>query len=83
MNENATEEKAKQLSGNYDIIHFASHGELNPQSPLFSCIKMAKEKVEDGRLEVHEIFNLDLEKTSLVTLSACETGLGKLSKGDN
>ena len=82
INKNATEEKAKQLSGDYDIIHFASHGELNPQSPLFSCIKMAKEKGEDGRLEVHEIFNLDLKNTSLVTLSACETGLGKLSKGD-
>ena len=82
VKDKATEEKAKQLSGNYDIIHFASHGELNPQSPLFSCIKMAKEKDEDGRLEVHEIFNLDLENASLVTLSACETGLGKLSKGD-
>jgi Uncharacterized protein conserved in bacteria len=79
---NATEEKAKQLSGDYDIVHFASHGELNPESPLFSCIRMAKGKGEDGRLEVHEIFNLDLENTSLVTLSACETGLGKLSKGD-
>jgi CHAT domain-containing protein len=82
VKDKATEEKAKQLSGNYDIIHFASHGELSPQSPLFSCIKMAKEKDEDGRLEVHEIFNLDLENASLVTLSACETGLGKLSKGD-
>jgi CHAT domain-containing protein len=82
VKDKATEVKAKQLSGNYDIIHFASHGELNPQSPLFSCIKMAKEKDEDGRLEVHEIFNLDLENASLVTLSACETGLGKLSKGD-
>ena len=82
INEKATEEKAKQLSGDYEIIHFASHGELSPQSPLFSCIKMAKDKDEDGRLEVHEIFNLDLEDTSLVTLSACQTGLGKLSKGD-
>ena len=82
LNENATEEKAKRLSGNYDIIHFASHGELNSKSPLFSCIKMAKEKGEDGRLEVHEIFNLNLENTSLVTLSACETGLGKLTSGD-
>ncbi|MFQ5965702.1 MAG: tetratricopeptide repeat protein [Candidatus Scalinduaceae bacterium] len=82
LKEKATEEKAKLLSGYYDIIHFASHGELNPESPLFSCIKLAKEKDEDGRLEVHEIFNLNLENTSLVTLSACETGLGKLSKGD-
>lgn len=82
LNNKATEEKAKQLSGKYDIIHFACHAELNPQSPIFSCIKMVKDKNEDGRLEVHEIFNLDLENTSLVTLSACETGLGKLSKGD-
>tara|TARA_B100000315_G_scaffold65051_1_gene59014 strand:- start:478 stop:4080 length:3603 start_codon:yes stop_codon:yes gene_type:complete len=82
LNKKATEEKAKQLSGDYDIIHFASHSEFNPEFPMFSCIKMAKEKNEDGRLEVHEIFNLDLDNASLVTLSACETGLGKLSKGD-
>ena len=82
MNEKATEEKVKSLSGDYDIIHFASHAEFNPKSPLFSCIKMAKEKDEDGRLEVHEIFNLNLEKASLVTLSACETGLSKLTSGD-
>jgi CHAT domain-containing protein len=82
MNKKATEEKVKLLSGDYDIIHFASHGELNPQSPLFSSIRLANENDEDGRLEVHEIFNLDLEKASLVTLSACETGLGKLTNGD-
>jgi CHAT domain-containing protein/tetratricopeptide (TPR) repeat protein len=82
LNENATEEKAKLLSGNYDIIHFAGHGELNPESPLFSSIRLAKEKDEDGRLEVHEIFNLNLDNASLVTLSACETGLGKLTSGD-
>jgi CHAT domain-containing protein len=32
-------------------------------------------------LEVKEIFQLDL-KAGLVVLSACETGLGKLSTGD-
>jgi CHAT domain-containing protein len=36
---------------------------------------------EDGRLEVREIFGMDL-KASLVVLSACETGLGALSSGD-
>jgi CHAT domain-containing protein len=36
---------------------------------------------EDGRLEVREVFGLDLH-AKLVVLSACETGLGKLSRGD-
>lgn len=36
---------------------------------------------EDGRLEVRELFGLDLH-ARLVVLSACETGLGKLYRGD-
>jgi hypothetical protein len=36
---------------------------------------------EDGRLEVREVFGLDLH-ARLVVLSACETGLGTLSRGD-
>ncbi|MBI4848903.1 MAG: tetratricopeptide repeat protein [Nitrospirae bacterium] len=82
LKEKATEDKAKTLSSGYDIIHFASHGELNPAAPMFSSIRLAKDKDEDGRLEVNEIFNLNLRNTSLVTLSACETGLGKLTNGD-
>lgn len=82
LKENATEGKVKALSGNYNIIHFASHGELNPDAPLFSSIRLAKDKDEDGRLEVNEIFNLNLKNTSLVTLSACETAIGKLTNGD-
>ena len=29
-----------------------------------------------------EIYNLDLQKTKMVTLSACETGVGQLKKGE-
>lgn len=36
----------------------------------------------DGRLEVHEVFNLDLREANLVVLSACQTKLGELSRGD-
>src|SRR5262249_29936455 len=36
---------------------------------------------EDGRLEVREIFGMDL-KANLVVLSGCDTALGKLSTGD-
>lgn len=77
----ATEEKAKTLSPQYDILHFATHAELKENDPLASAILLAQEGKEDGRLEVREIFGMDL-KASLVVLSACETGLGKLSSGD-
>ena len=63
------------------IIHFASHAELNENDPLSSAVLLAKSDKEDGRLEVREIFGMDL-KASLVVLSGCETGLGKLSTGD-
>ena len=81
LEKEATEEKAKLLSPQNDIIHFASHAELNENDPLASAILLAKSDKEDGKLEVREIFGMDL-KAGLVVLSACETGLGKLSSGD-
>lgn len=81
LEKEATEARAKELSSQNDIIHFASHAELSEDDPLASAILLAKSDKEDGRLEVREIFGMDL-KASLVVLSACETGLGKLSSGD-
>ena len=81
LRKEATEEKAKGLSSQYDILHFATHAELKEDDPLSSAVLLAKDGKEDGRLEVREVFGMDL-KASLVVLSACETGLGKLSSGD-
>src|SRR3990172_8266822 len=81
LRKEATEEKSKSLSPNHDILHFAAHAELNENDPLASAVLLAKNDKEDGRLEVREIFGMDL-KANLVVLSGCETGLGKLSTGD-
>jgi CHAT domain-containing protein len=81
LKKEATEEKGKALSPRHDILHFAAHAELKEDDPLSSAILLAKDGKEDGRLEVREIFGMDL-KANLVVLSACETGLGKLSSGD-
>jgi CHAT domain-containing protein len=77
----ASEEKSKSLSPTHDILHFATHAQLNEDDPLSSAVLLAREDKEDGRLEVREIFGMDL-KANLVVLSGCETGLGKLSTGD-
>jgi CHAT domain-containing protein len=77
----ASEEKSKSLSPKYDILHFATHAQLNEDDPLSSAVLLAKGGKEDGRLEVREIFGMDL-KANLVVLSGCDTALGKLSTGD-
>jgi CHAT domain-containing protein len=77
----ATKPKAISLSPNFEILHFAVHTELNEADPMSSALLLAGEGKDDGRLKVGEIFSLNL-KAGMVVLSACETGLGKLSTGD-
>lgn len=80
----ATEQefKAKNLS-DYQYLHFATHGIVNEFKPELSRIFLRESSgdPEDGSLYSGEIFNLNLN-AGLVTLSACETGLGKISKGE-
>jgi CHAT domain-containing protein/Tol biopolymer transport system component len=79
--EKATESWLKKNIGDYQIIHVASHGEFDPINPLFSSLKLTRDKIDDGNFEVNEVFGLDI-KADIVTLSACQTGLGDLVGGD-
>jgi len=78
----ATETTVKDSVSKAGFLHFACHGEFEEQNPVFSCLRMSADNQNDGRLEVHEIFGLKLN-ANLVTLSACETGLGKITSGDD
>jgi CHAT domain-containing protein len=62
------------------MLHFATHGEFSSADPLYSGIRLAPDSANDGRLEAAEIFGMDIQP-SLVTLSACRTGLGKITNG--
>jgi len=77
----ATEAQVKKLVEAAGVVHLATHGELSESDPLSSAVLLVPGGGEDGRLEVREVFGLDLH-ARLVVLSACETGLGKLSRGD-
>ena len=65
-----------------NYIHIATHGILNKAQPLYSYLLMSSSEQDDGRLTVNEIFGMDL-KCKLITLSACETGLGDVGEGDD
>lgn len=63
------------------IIHFATYGVLNKDNPLFSFVELSPQGGDDGRLEVHEVFGLQL-RARLVVLSACQTALSAGSLAD-
>ncbi len=81
----ANEINLKQNIGDYRYIHIASHSFVNPLQPQLSGIALASEEdsrnVEDGILYSGEIYNLNLD-ADLVVLSSCESGIGKLVKGE-
>ena len=81
LRKEATETSVKQFSSDFACIHFATHGEFNPDSPLNSALFLAKDGENDGMLTVGEVYSLQFS-VDLVTLSACETGLGKIASGD-
>ncbi|MDQ2656875.1 MAG: CHAT domain-containing protein, partial [Bacteroidota bacterium] len=80
--EQADEEliKTKRLT-DFRFVHFATHGMVDEGSPELSRIFLQSGLRDDGNLFAGEIYNLELN-ASLVTLSACQTGLGKLVRGE-
>jgi CHAT domain-containing protein len=80
----ATETLFKMLPlEQYRVLHLALHGYADVEYPDRSALVFAPEQggADDGLLEVREIRNLRL-KARLVTLSACNTGVGMIGESD-
>jgi CHAT domain-containing protein/Flp pilus assembly protein TadD len=71
--------------GEYQIVHFATHGLLNSEHPELSGIVLTMVNHDgnetDGLMPLHDIYNLRLS-AELIVLSACDTALGKDIKGE-
>jgi len=77
----ATESAFRREAPASRVIHLATLGVLNKNNPLFSFVQLESGDGEDGRLDVHEVFGLNLA-ADLVVLSACQTGLGSGALSD-
>jgi CHAT domain-containing protein len=82
LGDHATETNFKQLPlSRYNVIHLALHGYVDPEFPDRSALVFAPENSSknDGLLQVREIRDLRLN-ADLVTLSACDTGVGPVGE---
>ena len=67
----------------YRMLHVATHGLVVPEVPELSALVLTQTDTgtEDGYLRMAEIADLSLQ-ADVVTLSACETGLGQFVRGE-
>jgi CHAT domain-containing protein len=82
----ASEQNFREKSGNFDILHLAMHAYINDSLPAYSRLAFSQiadttTLDNDGWLNTADIYNLDLN-ASMTVLSACNTGVGKLQKGE-
>lgn len=70
-----------------DVAHFAMHFVVNDQSEMLSGFPLTPESsnssaTSDGILQSYEIYGLNLRRTRLVVLSACQSGIEKQYRGE-
>ncbi|HKI05854.1 MAG TPA: CHAT domain-containing protein [Thermoanaerobaculia bacterium] len=87
LGRDATEESIKSLAPQARRLHFACHGLLDERFPLNSALALSiPEHPEEGRdnglLQAWEIFEDLRLDADLVTLSACDSALGKEMGGE-
>ncbi|NOS94485.1 MAG: CHAT domain-containing protein [Cyclobacteriaceae bacterium] len=78
----ATETVFKLNAPEYQILHLATHGDLNLKEPNYSNLIFSKnDTINDGLLHAYEIYSLHLN-AELAVLSACNSGNGQIRNGD-
>jgi CHAT domain-containing protein len=76
MNENASKENFIKNCSKYSILHISTHGTSGTFNEPATLV------FYDELLLIQELYALENCHPQLVVLSACETGIGKLQKGE-
>lgn len=76
IGENSNKKDFLDNNKNYSVLHLAMHAKINNEHPQFNKLEFS-----DGDLTASEIYLSDT-KANLIVLSACNTGFGKIEKGE-
>lgn len=79
VGDEASKSNLQSFGGKAEVLHLATHGVSNPTHPLENYLKFSKNQ----KLAQEEIFELNLENTSIVTLSACSTATAEVADDKN
>lgn len=79
---NQSESKVKQTDfSRYAIAHFATHTLVDAVHPERSCIATGEDSLEDGYLQVREIYRMKIP-SEMIVLAGCRSGGGATVAGE-
>ncbi|MEO1049454.1 MAG: CHAT domain-containing tetratricopeptide repeat protein [Bacteroidota bacterium] len=79
----ANEDNFKKSAPEYRILHLAIHGQVDDKTSENSFLQFmaGEDSLEDNNLHAFELYNMELN-AELAVLSACDTGVGEVKKGE-
>jgi tetratricopeptide (TPR) repeat protein len=81
FNSGISKYKLSEIIGEFNYLHFICHSNINPLPPIQLQLIIGNYLGESGLLTIGDILELEID-ARLVVLSACETGAGEVSDGD-
>ena len=87
LNRKATEQAVRSRMQTSNVAHFALHYVVDDRHSLFSKMVLAPpsritDSADDGLLQIHEIYKMNLGHMRLVVLSACQTAIEQQYGGE-
>ncbi len=81
--EDATKEDFIKHAANSRVLHLAMHAQVNDEDPMFSTLlfESAGDSTTQESLFAIDLYDMQLN-SDMAVLSACETGIGQLHRGE-